>query len=97
MGYMPKLIQPEQIPHLGGFAMLPAEKGACEQCGVKHEPELPHNLQSLMYQYRFYGEHGRWPTWDDAMAHCTGKMKAAWTQTLGDVMSEREAAPSEKS
>lgn len=62
--------------------------GKCPVCATEHEPELPHNLQSLAYQYRFYDEHGRWPTWDDAMAHCTDEVKALWMEALSEVCAE---------
>ena len=45
-------------------------EGTCPECAVKHDPEQPHNRDSLTYQYKFYDQHGRWPTWADAMAHC---------------------------
>jgi hypothetical protein len=54
----------------------------CSQCAVKHEPHEPHSQQSLRYQYAFYAEHDRWPTWSDAMAHCAPEVKAAWSQEL---------------
>jgi hypothetical protein len=44
---------------------------------------MPHNQQSMYYQYRFYGIHGRWPTWADAVAHCDDEMKAGWERELG--------------
>lgn len=68
--------------HLGAFAMFPAAPGTCQECAVKHEPEMPHNQQSLFWQYKFYNEHGRWPTWEDAMAHCTDEMKECWREAL---------------
>jgi len=37
---------------------------------------------SLAYQYYFFDQHGRWPTWADAMAHCGENMKTAWTKAL---------------
>ena len=57
-------------------------EGTCPECAVKHDPEQPHNRDSLAYQYKFYDQHGRWPTWEDAMAHCTDEVKAYWTQAL---------------
>ena len=39
--------------------LLPAPKGTCPECAVKHDPDQPHNQQSLFYQYHFYHEHGR--------------------------------------
>lgn len=59
-----------------------APEGTCLMCAVKHPPEQPHNLQSLCYQYKFYDEHGRWPTWEDAMAHCPEEIKEFWRQAL---------------
>lgn len=56
--------------------------GTCPECAVKHEPHLPHNRDSLAYNYKFYDQHGRWPTWADAMAHCTPEVKAVWTEAL---------------
>ncbi|MSU01809.1 hypothetical protein FYJ83_10055 [Tissierella sp. DSM 105185] len=61
---------------------MPPAEGTCPECGVKHEPELPHNQESLFYQYKFYNEHGRWPTWKDAMEHCSEEMKKLWTNEL---------------
>lgn len=68
--------------NLGGFDLMPPAKGTCLECGVKHEPELPHNQQSLFYQYKFYNDHGRWPTWKDAMEHCSEEMKEIWINEL---------------
>lgn len=59
-----------------GFQLLgKTPPGTCPLCATVHEPELPHNWQSLCYQYKFYDEHGRWPTWRDAMAHCSNEVK----------------------
>ena len=57
-------------------------RGTCPMCAVRHDPEQPHNRDSLIYQYKFYDEHGRWPTWADAMAHCDGDVKAYWLAAL---------------
>ena len=62
------------------FGKMP--DGACTECAVKHSPEQPHNRDSLAYQYNFHDEHGRWPTWADAMAHCPEEVKKVWTQAL---------------
>jgi len=89
-----KIRTAEEIPHLGGFMMLPTPEGTCEECAVDHDPELPHNRDSLPYQYAFYGKHGRWPTWDDAMAHCTDEVKARWRTALANVLAEGDEAVS---
>lgn len=62
--------------------MLPAAPNTCEQCAVTHAPEMPHNAQSLFYQYHFYAQHQRWPNWTDAMSHCTPEMQAHWIAEL---------------
>lgn len=56
--------------------------GTCPMCAVKHDPEQPHNRDSLAYQYKFYDQHGRWPTWADAMSHCPAEIKAFWREEL---------------
>lgn len=62
--------------------LLPPTECVCPICAVDHPPEKPHNAQSLYYQYRFFGIRGRWPTWADALAHCTPEMQAAWREAL---------------
>ena len=59
--------------NLGGFDLMPPAEGICPECATKHEPEFPH---------KFYNEHGRWPTWKDAMEHCSEEMKKLWTNEL---------------
>jgi hypothetical protein len=66
----------------GTWILMPAPPGACSQCAVDHEPDQPHNQGSLFYQYAFNAEHGRWPTWADAMAHCTERVQECWKQRL---------------
>lgn len=56
--------------------------GTCPLCAVKHDPSEPHNRDSLAYQYAFYDQHGRWPTWADAMAHCTPEIQSLWRAAL---------------
>lgn len=69
------------------FDILPPPPGACAVCAHNpaHPPDQPHNAQSLYYQYAFYGEHGRWPTWKDAVAHSPDQVKARWEQELRKV------------
>lgn len=70
------------LPHLVPWKLLPPAPGVCQECAVEHDPRLPHNKQSLYYQFQFYGEHGRWPTWADAMEHCSEEMKTTWIEEL---------------
>lgn len=72
----------EMKGNLGGLALLKGKEGTCAECAVAHPPDLPHDQQSLHWQYRFKEQHGRWPTWHDAMRHCTAEMKDHWLQEL---------------
>jgi hypothetical protein len=54
----------------------------CQECAGDHPHTDPHNQQSLYYQQRFRAQHGRWPTWSDAMAHCTPEIQARWKEEL---------------
>ena len=56
--------------------------GTCPECARAHDPELPHDQQSLAYQYKFYDQHGQFPTWEDAMAHCSDETKNFWKDAL---------------
>jgi hypothetical protein len=62
--------------HLGGWKMLPTKPGVCPECAMAHETTQPHNAESMTYQYSFYDKHGRWPTWADALAHCSPEVQA---------------------
>lgn len=62
--------------------MLPAKEGTCEDCATAHDPNHPHNAQSMFYQYKFYNDRGRWPNWKDAMKHCAAPVKKRWTELL---------------
>ena len=62
--------------------LLPPPIDKCQQCAIKHPPDQPHNQQSMHWQYWFYGKHGRWPKWSDAMAHCADDVKLRWTKEL---------------
>lgn len=62
--------------------LLPPKPGTCPICATKHGDNEAHNAQSMYYQYRFYGNRGRWPTWADAIAHCTPQVRRVWEQVL---------------
>jgi hypothetical protein len=78
---------------VGALTLLPAERGTCEECAGVHLPGSPHNKQSLQYQYHFFGRNGRWPTWEDAMAHCTPDVKRRWREALLKRGQRLDAAP----
>lgn len=64
------------------FKIMPPRAGLCAICAHDHAAADPHNCQSMYYQYAFYAEFGRWPTWADALAHCALPMRAAWRLEL---------------
>lgn len=66
----------------GKMHLLPPSPDVCQVCAIKHDIDSPHDAMSLYYQFKFHGEHGRWPTWADAMSHCGDGMKEAWTMAL---------------
>lgn len=69
--------------YLKPWAIISRPKpGSCQVCGTEHEEIMPHNAGSLYYQYSFFDENGRWPTWEDAMSHCDDEMKEIWRQEL---------------
>lgn len=65
--------------------LMPSAPGTCQLCAVAHQPEQPHNAQSLPYQVRFKSTHGRFPTWADAVAHCPPEISAAWKEKLQEM------------
>jgi hypothetical protein len=62
--------------------IIPPGPGQCPMCADVHDPKHPHNLRSLYYQIRFRHEHGRAPTWADALAHCDEAVKNGWVKQL---------------
>ena len=54
----------------------------CPVCAAVHAPDQPHDRDSLYYQNWFFKRYKRFPTWTDAMAHCSEDVKAAYTATL---------------
>jgi hypothetical protein len=73
--------------NLGGFTLLRGKiaPGQCNECAVFHNPTEPHNQRSLYYLYSFREQHGRWPTWKDAMAHCAPEVQQLWTDSLKEM------------
>lgn len=57
------------------LSLMPPSPGVCQVCAADHDPLFMHNRDSLYYQTLFLQEHGRAPTWSDAMAHCDIRLK----------------------
>lgn len=62
--------------------LLPPAADKCQICAVKHAPEQPHNPDSLYYKMYFHKNNDRWPTWNDALAHCPSEVRAYWVVKL---------------
>lgn len=50
----------------GRIRVIAPGPGRCRICAAKHRPGTPHEVKSLYYQVRFYLEHKRFPTAEDA-------------------------------
>ena len=72
----------KELPQVGKFHLPPCAPDVCQECAVDHDPLMPHSQQSIYYQYKFYAQHERWPTWADAMDHCTDDVKGLWIALL---------------
>jgi hypothetical protein len=80
----------------GAWNVLPPAPGKCQICAIEHEPEDPHNAQSLYYQMTFQGMIGRAATWADAMAHCDDHRKHWWRTYLKEINAWTEPPEGEK-
>lgn len=58
--------------------------GTCKICATVHKPDQPHDRDSLYYQNWFRKRYKRFPTWGDAMAHCTAVTRAMWKAKLSE-------------
>ena len=76
------MLKIDELPKVGDFHLMPCAANVCQECAVDHPVGQPHNQQSLYYQYKFYSQHGRWPTWADAMDHCSDDVKKVWIAEL---------------
>lgn len=64
------------------WMLLPCAPDVCQECAIDHDPEEPHNRDSLYYQMTFYKKHKSYPTWEDAIAHCSDNLKYAVREFL---------------
>ena len=71
-----------KVQRMGTMTLLPPKPSACQKCAREHEPSYPHDQQSLYWHTWFKMQHGRSPTWDDALAHCDEEMYGQWKRGL---------------
>ena len=69
-------------PKDGAIKVVAPSPGKCKICATAHDPQEPHDRNSLYYQNRFHRSHKRFPTWADAMAHCKEPVRTAWKEKL---------------
>ena len=62
--------------------VVPPVPGSCKICATKHDPSEPHDRDSLYYQNQFYKKHKRFPTWNDAMNHCSAAVQEEYIKRL---------------
>ena len=74
----------------GNMFLINPAPHLCQECACEHEPEMPHNRQSLFYQVKFKMEHGRDATWKDAMAHCPEDVRVRWVEAMKMTFSEKK-------
>ena len=77
--------------------LIPPRPGCCRICAAMHKPEEPHEKDSLYYQNRFFKKHRRFPTWEDAMSHCSEDVKAAFREELSRRNIDVDSTPSPRS
>lgn len=83
--------EPMQDPPAARPMLLPPAEGLCRICAVDHEPDRPHNPDSLFYQMRFKMRYGRGGTWADAAAHMPVEQRKRFRQVvefLGGIWTE---------
>lgn len=51
------------------------EPNFCDTCGEYHLEYMPHEYGSFTYRQNFFNQHGRLPTYRDAMRHCPPEVR----------------------
>lgn len=68
--------------YYGEIKLIPPGPGHCPVCAGTHEKDMPHDRDSLYYQFRFRRKYKRFPTWEDAMSHCSEPTKERYREYL---------------
>lgn len=85
-----------EIKTIKQMQLLPCAPDVCQECAVKHESWQAHNQQSLYYQFKFHSKNGRFPTWEDAIAHCTYDIRKQWKIELTELGKWTEIKPEDR-
>lgn len=70
------------MSNMGEIKIMAPTPRRCKVCAADHPPADPHDRDSLYYQNRFFQKHRRFPTWEDAMSHCSEERKASFREEL---------------
>jgi hypothetical protein len=62
--------------------LLPPTSNMCPVCAIAHPEDYPHDANSVYYKYYFHQQHQRFPTWRDAMVHCSPELQEVWCEHL---------------
>ena len=76
--------------------VVPPVPGSCPICDTKHDPKEPHDRDSLYYQNWFRKRYKRFPTWEDAMNHCSDSVKTNFIKKLAKRGIEIENRPNRR-
>lgn len=74
--------QTKEGMRINDIHIMPPSPGKCPVCAAEHDPNTPHDAQSLYYRMKFLQKKGRFPSWKDAMAHCDGETQRVWGEAL---------------
>lgn len=69
---------------MSAWKLFPPAPEDCQECARHHEPDQPHDPQSLYWRTKRNIEGRSAPTWKEAMEHCSPEMKAAWVEALAE-------------
>lgn len=62
--------------------LLPPHPDACQVCARKHQPDQPHDAQSLYWHTARRLQGLPPPTWADALEHVAPEVREAWVAGL---------------
>lgn len=72
--------------------LMPPAADACPTCAREHDPAEPHDAQSLYWAMARKMAGKPEPTWREAMAHCEPQVITDWTEKLGEMGVDLDAA-----
>ena len=68
----------------GKLQLMPPAPHLCQVCGSDHGAGEAHDPTSVYYQYAFYENNGRYPSWRDSIAHLDAEHQQHWLDELAE-------------